>query len=193
VRPLLALLLLLTLTGAVSGCTSLEDAGDKGYVTGDGRLEIVAEADRGEPIELTGEDLEGNALDLADLRGTVVVVNVWGSWCPPCRAEQPDLNEAATETSQVARFVGINIRDPSADPALAYVRNLEVEYPSFYSPDGKALVAFAGTLSARTVPSTVVLDEEGRIAGSILGSLPSTQTLVDLVEDTAGASAGEAS
>jgi thiol-disulfide isomerase/thioredoxin len=188
-RPLLACLLLGT--AALSGCSSLQGAGDKGYVTGDGQLEVVAAADRGAPVELEGEDLDGKPLSLADFRGKVTVVNVWGAWCAACRVEQDDLDEAAEETRDVARFVGIDIRDGSVENARSYVRSFDVQYPSFYSPDGKALVPFAGTLTAYTVPSTVVLDPEGRIAASILGSLPSKQTLVDLVEDTAAEDAAE--
>jgi thiol-disulfide isomerase/thioredoxin len=180
---LLACLLIGTV--GLGGCSSLQDAGDKGYVTSDGQLELVPPAERGAPIELEGKDLDGKPLSLADLRGKVAVVNVWGAWCADCRIEQDDLNAAAAKTEDVARFVGIDIRDASVDNARSYVRNNDVPYPSFYSPDGKALVPFSGTLTAYTVPSTVVLDAEGRIAASILGRLPSQQTLVDVVTDTA--------
>lgn len=180
---LLACLLIGTV--ALGGCSSLEGSGDKGYVTSDGQVEVVAAADRGEPIELEGEGLDGEPLSLADLRGQPVVVNVWWSACPPCRVEQPDLTEAAAELEGEAAFVGLNIRDSSSDQANAYVRTFDVPYPSFYSADGKALVPFYGTLTAYTVPATVVLDAEGRIAASVLGALPSKQTLVDLVSDTA--------
>ncbi len=180
---LLACLLLGTV--ALTGCSSLEGSGDKGYVTSDGQLELVAAADRGEPIDLEGEDLDGASVSLADLRGKPVVVNVWWSACPPCRVEQPELTEAATELEGEAAFVGLNIRDASVDQAKAYVRSFEVPYPSVFSADGKALVPFYGTLTAYTVPATVVLDADGRIAASILGQLPSKQTLLDVVADTA--------
>ena len=111
------------------------------------------------------------------------MVNVWWSACPPCRVEQPELNDAAADGQ--AAFVGVNIRDSSVDQARAYVRSFEVPYPSVFSADGKALVPFYGTLTAYTVPATVVLDAEGRIAASILGRLPSEQTLLDVVADTA--------
>ncbi len=181
---MIAAVLLLVL----AGCSSLQGAGDKGYVTSDGQLELVAVEERGEPIELTGEDLDGDQLSLADLRGQVGVINVWGAWCVDCRIEQDDLSAAARETEDVASFVGINIRDPSVEPARAYVRSYDVAYPSFYSPDGKALVPFTGTLTAYTVPATIVLDAEGRVAASILGRLPSRQTLVDVINDTAAES-----
>jgi len=179
VAALAACLLVLT------GCSSLSGTGEKGYITGDGRVSTVAADDRGDPVELSGEDLDGEPLDLADTRGTVTVVNVWGSWCPPCRAEMPELVEAAEETSGVASFVGINIREPSAAQAQAFMRKVGAEFPSFSSPDGKALLAFSGTLGPRSIPSTVVLDAEGRVAASIIGAIPSKLTLTDLVEEVA--------
>ena len=170
----------------LTGCSSLEGTGDKGFVSGDGTVTVVDAADRGDPIDLAGEDLDGNPLDLADLRGEPTVVVVWGSWCSPCRAEAPEVTAAANELDGTANFVGINLRNASADDALAYERSFDVPYPSFYSPDGEALLAFPGTLSPRTIPAFVVLDDEGRVAASIIGPLPSKQTLIDLVDDLDG-------
>ena len=174
----------------LTGCSSLEGTGDKGFVSGDGTVNVVKAVDRGSPIELTGEDLDGDALDLADLRGKPTVVTVWGSWCGPCVAEAPDVVAAAQELEGTANFVGINLRDASTAEALAYERKYDVPYPSFYSPDGQAMLAFPGTLGPRTIPAFVVLDGEGRIAASIIGKLPSTRTLVDLVEDASGTTNG---
>lgn len=120
---------------------------------------------------------------MADLRGQVAVVNVWWSACPPCRTEMPHLVGAAEETEGSASFVGINIRDGSVDQARGFVRTFDVPYPSFFDPSGKALLPFAGTLSPRSIPSTVVLDRQGRVAAAVIGALPSQQTLVDLVEE----------
>jgi thiol-disulfide isomerase/thioredoxin len=166
----------------LAGCSSLSGTGDKGYISGTGVPVEVAAVDRGEPVDLTGTDLDGKTVDLADLRGKPVVVNVWWSQCPPCRVEQPDLNEAAAELGDSASFVGLNIRDSSATAAQSYVRSFEVPYPSISSADGSALLAFAGTLTPRSIPSTVVLDAQGRIAASVQGRVPTTTTLVDLVE-----------
>ena len=141
------------------------------------------------PIDLDGEDLDGDALALDDLRGKPAVVVVWGSWCTPCRDEAPDVVAAAERLGDRASFVGINIRDASAANPQAFVRTFGVPYPSFYSPDGQALLPFAGTLTANSIPSFVVLDDEGRVAASIIGRLPSTTTLVELVEDELGGTA----
>lgn len=170
----------------LSGCSALEGTGDKGFVSGDGTVRAVDAGDRDAPVELTGQDLDGNPLDLADLRGKPAVVVVWGSWCGPCVAEASEVVDAAEELDGRAGFVGINLRDPSTAEALAFERKYDVPYPSFYSPDGQAMLSFEGTLGPRSIPAFVVLDEEGRIAASILGRLPSTQTLVELVEDVDG-------
>ncbi|WP_310526592.1 TlpA disulfide reductase family protein [Nocardioides sp.] len=183
-------LIALLIAVLATGCSSLQGTGDKGYISGDGQITTIDPADRGEPITLTGEDLDGNELSLEDLRGRVVVVNYWWSACPPCRVEQPGLNEAATELGDAAAFVGINIRDLSADNGLAYVRTFDVPYPSIYDPSGRALLAFAGVLSRNAIPSTLVLDEQGRVAATVIGSVPGTRTIPDLVEDIDGETSG---
>ena len=109
--------------------------------------------------------------------------SVWGSWCAACRKEAPWVVGAAEELGDDVQFVGINIRDASTAQAQAFERRFGIDFPSFYSPDGEAFLAFPGVLSPRTIPAFVVLDAEGRVAASILGRLPSQQTLVDVADD----------
>lgn len=169
----------------MTGCSStVEGTGDKGYISGDGRMTLLDTAERDGPVELTGEDLQGNAISLAELRGGAVVVNVWWSLCGPCRVEMPDLVESSKELPSV-EFLGINIRDNDVQKARLFNEQFEVPYPSIFSPDGQALLAFSGTLSPRTIPSTVVLDAEGRIAASVIGPIPSQRSFVQLVQDIA--------
>lgn len=175
---------------ALTGCSSTESTGAKGYITGDGTARLIDAPDRGNAIELSGEDLDGEPLSLEQFRGQPVVVNVWWSACPPCRKEQPDLTAAAKDLKGVAHFVGINIRDSGTAQAKGYQRKFDVEYDSFYSPDGKALLPFSGTVPPNAIPSTVILDAEGRVAASIIGSIPSKLTLVGLVEDVADSTDG---
>lgn len=175
---------------ALAGCSSAPGTDGKGYITGDGVVTQVDKAERGDPVEIEGEDLDGRPVSLADLRGKVAVVNVWGSWCPPCRAEQDDLVQAAEATAPVAGFLGVNVREASVENARAYVRAFDVPYPSVYDPSSRALLAFSGTLPPRSIPSTVVLDRDGRVAASIVGPLPSRQTLVELVEEIGAEQSG---
>lgn len=170
----------------MTGCTDVQETGSKGFITGDGSVSQLEPSGRGEPVSLVGTDLAGEELDVASYRGKPVVMVVWGSWCTPCRAEAPDVVAAAEELEGTAAFLGINLRDPSTEKAEAFVRTFDVPYPSLHSPGGEAMLAFPGTLTPNTIPAFVVLDDEGRVAASIIGELPSTRTLVDVVEDVAG-------
>lgn len=173
------LLLLVALTG---GCSDLRGTGDVEYVAGDGTVVQVAEPDRGDPVEIAGDSLEGDPVEVADWRGDVVVVNVWGSWCGPCRAEADLLVRADEELD--ARFVGINIRDETSR-ALAFEREYGVEYPSIHDPGSEQLLRFGPEHAPRATPSTFVLDREGRVAAMISGEVPSVGTLRELVEEVA--------
>jgi thiol-disulfide isomerase/thioredoxin len=143
----------------------------------------VAVDAREDTITLDGEDLAGDPLAVQDFRGKPVVLVVWGSWCAPCRDEAPEVVAAAKELGDDVQFVGINIRDASSAQAQAFTRKFDVDFPSFYSPSGEALLAFPGVLGLRTIPAFAVLDAEGRVAASIIGKLPSQQTLVDVTKD----------
>jgi thiol-disulfide isomerase/thioredoxin len=143
----------------------------------------VAVGAREDAISLDGEDLDGDPLAVQDFRGKPVVLVVWGSWCAPCRDEAPDVVGAASELGDDVQFVGINTRDASTAQAQAFTRKFDVDFPSFYSPSGEALLAFPGVLGLRTIPAFAVLDSDGRVAASIIGKLPSRQTLVDVTKD----------
>jgi thiol-disulfide isomerase/thioredoxin len=174
----------------LAGCGDVDGTGDKGYISGNGQITVVDEADRGDPIELEGTTFDGETLSLTDLRGQVVVVNAWWSQCPPCRTEMPLLKDAAERTEGEAEFVGLNLRDLDPAPGEAFLRRFDPPYPSIHDPDGAAIIAFTGVLSPRTIPATVVLDPEGRVAATVIGPLPSATTLTDLVEEAGGASSG---
>ena len=169
---------------ALAGCSNdVGSSGNQGYVAGKGIITSVKAADRKQPGEVSGRTLDGEKVSLADFRGKVVVVNVWGSWCGPCRAEAPMLARASRDLAgKGVVFLGIDSRDPSKDAAKAFVRRFDIPYASLYDQQGATLLAFRGTLTPNSVPSTVVVDPQGRVAGSVLGNLSRT-TLDDLVED----------
>lgn len=132
--------------------------------------ESVAPADRGAPLAISGPTLDGGSLDLADLRGSVVVLNDWASWCGPCRDETPTLvHLSQTVDPASVRIVGLNVKDEPA-AAQAFTRELGVTYPSIVDPEGALLATIPGVPPA-ALPSTVVLDRQGRIAARIIGAV----------------------
>jgi thiol-disulfide isomerase/thioredoxin len=177
------------LATALSACSdsSSLDTGGKGYVSGDGTVTVVDAADRRAPlVKVGGGTVAHDTVALSQLRGKVVVMPVWGSWCAPCRAEAPALADAARDLAdEGVAFLGINTRDVARDSAVTFVRRFDLPYDSLYDPDGKVLLAFHGTLSPSTIPSFVVIDRKGRIAGRILGEA-TTATLYGVVEDVLG-------
>lgn len=179
-RLLLAVLLLSAVTSACGGTST----GDKGYVDGQGIVTRLTAGERKVPGDVSGTTLTGEDLSLKEYAGKVVVLNVWGSWCAECREEARSLAGAARELQKDGVvFVGVNTKDSSPDQGLAFEKRYDVPYPSFYDPSGRTLLAFHGTLIPSAIPSTVVLDVDGRVAASIQGKIPSQQTLVDLVRD----------
>jgi thiol-disulfide isomerase/thioredoxin len=185
-----AVAVLLAAGVALAGCGSDANTiagqamqGDqKGYISGDGTVQTVPPEEREITIELTGTTLEGEPWDSADARGSVLVINVWGSWCGPCKAEAKDLQavyEHFTSAGEPVEFIGVNDRD-SQPTALAFQEAEGIGYPSLVDDGGRTLVALQGMANAR--PSTLVLDEQGRLAARVAGQVDES-TLRGLVED----------
>ena len=171
VLVLLALLpvTLLSVAGCSTGTDAVARGGSFEFVSPGGQTDIFYDppADRGTVGDLAGESLlePGTTISLDEYRGRVVVLNVWGSWCGPCRAEADDLQRVATADDEVA-VLGIDVRD-SRSAATDFVRNYELSYPSIYDPPGRSLFALRGAPRS-VVPLTVVLDRQHRVAAVFL-------------------------
>jgi thiol-disulfide isomerase/thioredoxin len=162
-----------------------QNAGQVGYPTVPRNLTRISPDQRQVLPTVSGPALGSNqTISTQDYRGKVVVINVWGSWCPPCRKEAPDLQAASVETKDVAQFVGITSKDYDPAPAEAFVRSFKITYPSIYDPTGKVLLAFAGELPPSAIPSTMIIDREGRLAVRVLSEV-SKITLVNMINDVA--------
>jgi len=164
-------------TGGGSDTTS----GTQRFVAGDGVVHVVAAGARKPAPALAGEDLDGKPLAVS---GGPAVINIWGSWCAPCKAEQPALERVARATrSRGVRFVGINIRDSGRTAPQRHVRRFGVTYPSLYDPSARLLPRFA--IAPKTIPSTYVVDAQGRIAAYVYGAVEE-KPLADLIERVLG-------
>ncbi len=157
-------------SGSDGGSKSSSSGGN--YVTGPSGISRVAKGERDEAPKLDGETLDGKILDTTTLKGKVVVLNVWGSWCPPCRGEAPSFAKVSKELADAGKdvaFVGINTRDTSTQNAKAFEETYGITYPSLYDPAGKLMLRFPkGTLNPNAIPSTIIIDKEGRIAARTL-------------------------
>ena len=170
----------------LAGCSGDEadgnPGGTTGFVGGDGTFTIVPAAERVSAPVLEGTTLGGDQLSTRDFAGKPLIINVWGSWCAPCRSEASELVEANEALGDDVGWLGINTRDTEA-AARAFERAFEITWPSLSDPDGVLLLQF-GQLPPKAIPSTVVLDDEGRVAARVLGEI-SASTLRGILEDVA--------
>ncbi|MDQ0868118.1 thiol-disulfide isomerase/thioredoxin [Arthrobacter sp. V1I9] len=171
-------LALTALTLGLSACAQ-EDAlaeqaraGDnKNYVAGDGSVTEFAAGDRKSAVQINGTLFNGTAVAPADFQGKVTVLNFWFAACAPCRVEAPILEELHQEFKpQGVQFFGVNLRDEKAT-AEAFDKSFNLTYPSFDDKDGGVLLAVSGLVPPGAVPTTLVLDKQGRVASRVLGEI----------------------
>lgn len=160
------------------------DGSGKGYITASGVVTEFAPADRGNAVEFAGPLDIGGSASASDYLGQVLVVNFWYAGCPPCRVEAEHLESVHAEfADQGAAFLGINVRD-EAPTALSFAETFDVTYPSILdASEAQAQLAFAATVPPNAIPTTLVLDREGRIAARILGMIDSPSILRTIVKD----------
>ena len=166
------LALVITLTGCGGGGSSVSE---ESFVSGDGAITFIKADDRKISPTISGMTLSGK--NYTYTKDKVAVVNVWASWCSPCRAEAPTLVALANKYTQVA-FIGILTRDNPAN-AEAFERRFKIPYPTVI--DDSILAGFRGSLSANAIPTTVVLDDQGRVAARISGVV-TVASLSNLIE-----------
>ncbi|OBG30465.1 alkyl hydroperoxide reductase [Mycobacterium alsense] len=169
-------MLLVVLLAGCSGRDAVAQGGTFEFVSPGGKTDIYYDppASRGHPGPLSGPDLADPAhtRSLDDFANQVVVVNIWGQWCGPCRAEVARLQQVydATRGAGVA-FLGIDVRDNNRQAALDFVDDHHVSYPSIYDPAMRTLIAFGGRYPTTVIPSTLVLDRQHRVAAVFLREL----------------------
>ncbi|GAT68039.1 TlpA family protein disulfide reductase [Planomonospora sp. ID91781] len=171
-RPLAAALLLAV---AAAGCAgsqaSQPQAGDTRFIAGDGKVTVFEADGRKAAPAVEGTTLQDGTASLAAHRGKVVVLNFWASWCAPCRAEAPVLKDIAAKTrTDGVEFLGVDFKDDKAR-ALAFERTEQPGYPSIFDQPGRVALAFQGTVPPAAIPSTLIIDRQGRIAARALGAV----------------------
>jgi len=188
-RRILALGAAALVTVALAGCTSdplaeqYADGSSEGYITGDGAYTEIPADDRGAVIEYSGTTDAGDEVSNEDFAGQVYVVNFWYAGCPPCRLEAPDLKAASEEYPDVP-FLGVNIFD-TAENAITFETKYGIEYPSIIDVQTNSVqLAFAGqgAVAPNAVPTTLIIDREGRVAGRISGLIRDKSILTAMID-----------
>jgi thiol-disulfide isomerase/thioredoxin len=132
--------------------------------------EVMPPSDRAPAPEFDGELLDGSDFTSRDLSGKVAVINFWGSWCAPCRVETPELQEVwADVQDDGVEFLGVDVKD-QRQLARAFMSDVDADYPSLFDPRGEVALAFRG-FPANVVPSTILLDRDGRVAAVYTGAI----------------------
>jgi thiol-disulfide isomerase/thioredoxin len=165
---------------ALAGCSTGDDAVAQGgtfeFVAPGGKTDIFYDPpeSRGRSGKLAGPELmdASRTISLDDFTGKVVVINVWGQWCAPCRTEITQLQKVFDNTRRSGvEFLGIDVRDNNRDAAKDFIVDRKVTFPSIYDPPMRTMIAFGGKYPTTVIPSTVVLDRQHRVAAVFLREL----------------------
>jgi thiol-disulfide isomerase/thioredoxin len=170
---------LLALAGAVlvAGCSTGSDqvdvnnGGEFRFVAGTPAGEVIPVDERAAAPQFSGTLLDGDPFDSSLLAGQVGVLNFWGSWCAPCRVETPEFSEVSADLADDGvQFLGINVKETDKQFATAFVERFGIAFPSLYDPRGEVALAFRD-YPANAIPSTIVLDPDGRVAAVYTGEV----------------------
>ncbi|OBG14820.1 alkyl hydroperoxide reductase [Mycolicibacterium celeriflavum] len=175
-RLLLACAAIVVLAGCSTGDDAVAQGGTFEFVAPGGQTDIFYDPpqERGRPGPLSGPDLMDPAktISLDDFAGKVVVLNVWGQWCGPCRTEITQLQRVYDNTRHLGvAFLGIDVRDNNRDAAVDFIVDRKITFPSIYDPAMRTMIAFGGRYPTTVIPSTVVLDRQHRVAAVFLREL----------------------
>jgi peroxiredoxin len=181
--PVVAVAALLAGCSTGSGAVDVNNGGEFRFVAGTPAGEVIPPDERAAAPKFSGQLLGGGEFSSTELAGDVAVLNFWGSWCGPCRVETPEFQQVYADVkSEGIQFLGLNVKETSEQFAVAFVDRFGIEFPSLYDPRGEVALAFRG-YPANAIPSTIVLDTQGRVAAVYTGSVSKEdlRTVVDRV------------
>ena len=177
---------LLALAGCATGhgAVDVDNGGEFRFVAGTPAGTVIPPGQRATAPSFSGTLLDGSAFRSASLRGSVAVLNFWGSWCAPCRVETPEFSSVASSVAgRGVRFLGVDVKEDEQF-AQAFLDSRQISYPSLYDPRGEVALAFRD-YPANAIPSTIVLDRQGRVA-AVYTAAVSQQDLRSVVDAVTG-------
>lgn len=175
-RTILRAVMLAAAALPLAACVGEEDplakqareGNNKNYIAGDGSVQEYGKGSRTEPVQINSVAYDGTKIDSANWVGQVTVMNFWYAACAPCRIEAPHMVELSDEFKDDVEFVGINVRDEK-EAAEAFERTFGIKYPSIQDTQGDIQLAMTKYVPLKAVPTTLVLDKQGRVAARVLG------------------------
>jgi peroxiredoxin len=172
-----ALALVFAALAVLAGCSTgshavdVNNGGEFRFVAATPSGEVIPAAERASAPKFSGTLLGGGTFSSEELSGDVAVLNFWGSWCPPCRVETPQFQQVYTEVqARGVQFLGLNVKETDEQFATAFVKEKGITFPSLYDPRGEIALAFRD-YPANAIPSTIVLDRDGRVAAVYTGAV----------------------
>jgi peroxiredoxin len=182
---LAGVLALLTGCSTGSGAVDVNNGGEFRFVAGTPAGEVIPAAQRAKAPQFSGRLLGGGQFSSKQLAGDVAVLNFWGSWCAPCRVETPEFQQVYADVKgKGVSFLGLNVKETSEQFARAFVDRFGIQFPSLYDPRGEVALAFRG-YPANAIPSTIVLDQQGRVAAVYTGTV-TTENLRTVIDQVLG-------
>lgn len=174
----------------LAGCTTSGDTlpnkygqgVTQNYVSGDGTYKEFSPADRKPAVAFSGKTDSGVTVSNAQFTGKPLVLNFWYAGCPPCRKEAPELKKLSATYAGKARFLGVNTYNQAAT-SLAFSRQFGITYPSIIDTNSASVqYAFSASVPANAVPTTLVLDKQGRVAARVTGFLEDPSILAAMID-----------
>jgi peroxiredoxin len=172
-KLLVAVLAALCLVGCSTGSNVVDvnNGGEFRFVAGTPAGEVIPVGERRSAPRFSGTLLDGKAFSSTELAGQVAVINFWGSWCAPCRVETPEFQQVFAEVrDRGVAFLGVAVKETDEQFPRAFVDRFGIEFPSLYDPSGEVALAFRN-YPANAIPSTIVLDRQGRVAAVYTGAV----------------------
>lgn len=176
----------------LSACSGGKNAVDQSagnqfrYVQANKKGSVIEAAKRKQAGPVAGSLLVGGDYRLSDDRGKVVVLNYFASWCPPCQTETPQFDSIYRQRKSAGvQFIGMDVKDPSKSAAQSWIKDKDITFPVVYDEAARSAIQL-GDVPMAALPSTVVIDKQGRVAAVYVGSvLPAdlTPALDELVKE----------
>ena len=170
-RSFKLIIISLLISSCATPVSTISSDSESGFVSGDGTSVFLIKSERKPAPILENVEFLSKEINLKELENKVVLINVWGSWCSPCRKEAPELEELYLKNKDKnVEFIGINIRD-SRISANRFIENFSITYPNIFDRDGKLLLDYKDSLPANAIPSTILIDKNGLVAARQLGPI----------------------